>query len=262
MTPIENEKTPKEEILLEALNIKKSLTTEEAATLLKVSPSTVRRIFIELAKKGSVIRIFGGICITESDVTSYSYTSLSKQQTGLKRRIAEKSVSMITSGDLIYLDGGTTVARLAQEVALKLKTGKLKNISIFTNSLVNLELLEQYCPVSLVGGTYRPNRKDTCGFLAEEALKSLHFTKCFLGADGFDVQNGFTTTDYDTARLNALAITQSENSYVLIDSKKFGYNAFVRYAKPSNSILLITDNELSNEQVAALKEADCIFHLC
>ena len=111
---------------------------------------------------------------------------------------------------------------------------------IFTNSLVNLNLLKRH-DVTLIGGKFRDLRKDFHGYTAEEALKSLHFNKCFLGADAYSAQNGFTTTDFSTARLNELVLERSEEKYVLMDSSKFFLSSIVSYSRRISPDKIITE---------------------
>ena len=58
----------------------------------------------------------------------------------------------------------------------------------------------------MIGGTYRTNRKDFCGYMAEKVMKDCHFDKCVLDTDGYNYIAGFTTTDFESARICETAI--------------------------------------------------------
>lgn len=233
-----------EQLILNELEKRDRMNTEEAAALLKASHSTVRRLFTKLEQQGDVVRTFGGICRNSGTSADYSFIELDSHNQEAKERIAQQASVIIKNGDTIYLDGGTTMARLAAELTTLLRSNELKNINIFTNSIVNLNILKNDCPVSLIGGNYKPNRQDFSGFLAEESIKLLHFSKCFLGSDAFEPKSGFTGTDFDAARLNSLVIASSDFRYMLIDSSKFGKASMVKFADLSHISMIITDTGL------------------
>lgn len=232
----------REGILLEHLKAKKRLSLSEAIELLDVSESTVRRLFIRLENAGFAIRSYGGIqLVGNHTIMDYSYDQVEGQSVEQKRLIGERAALLVENGDVMYLDSGTTIAHFCAALAKRIEKKELETVTVFTNSLVNLEILIRHVPVSLIGGEYRANRKDFCGYLAEESVKSLHFTKCFLGADGYNIDNGFTATDFQTARLNELAMRNSDKRLVLMDSSKFSIMSVVSYSRNRTVNTLITD---------------------
>lgn len=240
-------------IILERLKTKKKLSLSEAMDILKVSESTVRRLFIRLENSGLAIRSYGGIQLVNSHpIMDYCYDRVEGQSVEQKKLIGEYASLMVEKGDILYLDSGTTIAHLCAALAGRMEKKELEDVTVFTNSLVNLDILHRHVPVSLIGGEYRSNRKDFCGYLAEEAIKSLHFTKCFLGADGFHLQNGFTATDFHTARLNELAIQSTDKRYVVMDSSKFMVSSVVSYSRNQTIHAIITDKPPENTVLQGL----------
>ena len=154
---------------------------------------------------------------------------------------------------MIFCDSGTTIQCFCTELIRRLRTENLK-IVVCTNSLANLELLSPYLPVKLVGGEYRVNRKDFCGYMTEQALSGLYFTKSFVGADGCSQGKQFTTTDFETARMNQIAMGNSEKSFMLVDSSKFATVAHVAYAPVGNMDTIITDEDIAPETLQQLKQ--------
>ena len=214
------------------LKIHKSISIADAIRITDSSESTVRRVFRRLEQTGDYLRYYGGIRLTSESNTDndYYYENTENRHTDAKLKIATLALSLVEDEDEIYLDSGTTLARFAAKLAEALDKKELRGVRIFTNSLVNLNLLKRH-DVTLIGGKFRDLRKDFHGYTAEEALKSLHFKKCFLGADAYSAQNGFTTTDFSTARLNELVLERSEEKYVLMDSSKFFLSSTVSYSR-------------------------------
>ncbi|MEG2020339.1 MAG: DeoR/GlpR family DNA-binding transcription regulator [Oscillospiraceae bacterium] len=232
--------------LLDEMEFKSAITTEEAVQILNVSEATARRLFNSMAKAGIVVRTFGGICKIQAAVGEYSYETVAAQNGSAKYDIAQMACSLCESNDVLYLDGGSTLSVFAKELSMRIKSGNLENISVYTNSLTTLTALSDCCAVSLLGGRWRSNRRDFCGYLAEDAVRKLSFKACFLGTDACETR-GLTTTDFETARLNELVTAASFRRYALVDAGKFSKNSFVPFAPLSQMTGIITDASLAYE---------------
>lgn len=252
-----------ERAILEQLGRKNTLTLSEAMTLLGMSESTVRRLFIRLENSGAAMRRYGGIqLLHDSPAVDYLYEQVEEQSVFQKRLIGRQAAGMVENGDVLYLDSGTTLACFCTALSARISEGELSGVTVFTNSLVNLEILAPRMTVNLIGGEYRPRRRDFCGYLAEEAVGGLHFTKCFLGTDGFHLRYGFTATDFHTARLNELAIGNTDRRYVLMDSSKFMAASVVSYSREQTIHGVITDRVPAEALAQRLDELGTALILC
>jgi len=231
-----------EQQIINHLKIHKSISINDAIRVTDSSESTVRRTFRRLESTGDYIRYYGGIRLaTESGTDSdYYYEHTENRHVEAKLTIGALALSLLEDEDVIYLDSGTTLARFAARLAEALDKKQLRGIRIFTNSLVNLNLLKMH-DITLIGGKFRDLRKDFHGYTAEDTLKTLHFKKCFLGADGYSTADGFTTTDFQTARLNELVLERSEVKYVLMDSSKFFTSSTVSYTRRISPDMIVTE---------------------
>ena len=252
-----------ERAILEQLGRKNTLTLSEAMELLGVSESTVRRLFIRLENSGAAVRRYGGIqLLHDSPAVDYLYEQVEGQSVFQKRLIGRQAAGMVENGDVLYLDSGTTLACFCTALSARIGEGELSGVTVFTNSLVNLEILGPRMTVNLIGGEYRPRRRDFCGYLAEETVSGLHFTKCFLGTDGFHLRYGFTATDFYTARLNELAIGNADRRYVLMDSSKFMAASVVSYSREQTIHGVITDRVPAEALAQRLDELGTALILC
>ena len=91
-------------------------------------------------------------------------------------------------------------------------------------------------------------------YLTDEVIKKLHFTKCFVGADGFSVANGLTASDFDTARINQLVVAGSEERILLADTSKAGKASVIHYAPIESVDTLVTNKWLDSDIKAELIE--------
>lgn len=236
-------------MILDLLQRKSCLSTQEVMQILGISESTVRRLFFLLAREGKVVRTYGGIQGMVDTDSNYSFEDLENLHLEAKSEIARRATEMLSENDIIYLDCGTTMFQVALALKTRLSNQELRNISVTTNSLANMQVLHAYCDVILIGGTYRERRRDFCGYVAEKSLQFLHFTKSFLGADGFTSSDGFMASDLDTAKLDEIVISRSEENYALLDATKIGRRSFIRYAQPHEIHAIITDHRIRPDQI-------------
>lgn len=246
-------KQNREQELLARLSLVQKLSLSEAMELLQISESTARRLFARLEQDGRAIRTHGGVQCINHTMAAYSFEAGAKTNIDKKTAIAREACRHLEDGDVIFCDSGTTIQCFCSELIRRLQTEDL-NIVVCTNSLANLELLSPYLPVKLLGGEYRVNRKDFCGYMTEQALSGLYFTKSFVGTDGYAQGKQFTTTDFETARMNQIAMSNSERSFMLVDSSKFATMAHVAYTPVEKLDTIVTDDDISPETLQQLRQ--------
>ena len=261
-------KLEQQQELMARLSIMQKLSLAEAMEILNVSESTIRRIFAKMEKEGVAIRTHGGIQSASGAMTRYSFEYGTKTNIEKKTAIAREACKLLKNGDVIFCDTGTTTQCFCAELVCRIKREGL-NVKLYTNSLANLETVQQQVEVSdalstfvcylnenaLIGGEYRPNRKDFCGYLTDQALTGLYFSKSFVGADGCVHGRQFTTTDFDTARMNQIAMRNTDQNIMLVDSSKFSVSAHVAYAPLEMLHTIVTDTGIRPEMLAQLKSS-------
>lgn len=246
------------QVVLQALQEKGKLNVLEVASLIGVSEATARRLFVKLEDEGQAIRTFGGIQPRRPEGTGYSFNASATRRTREKTAIGMRAALEVKSEDYIFLDSGTTVLAMAQALARRCEEERLENVKILTNSLILTDVLTPYCKVVLIGGEIRPERRDACGFLAEEMLKRLHIKKAFLGCDAINLEQGLMTTDERTARMNEIVIHNAACVYILADASKFGETSFISYGALDLVDACIVDSglgpEIAERMAARLKK--------
>lgn len=234
-------------IIIKELQLNGSVTLKDAMSKLNISEATARRLFSRMEEKGLGIRSHGKISLPDSSYNFYRYDASKELYVKEKKQIVQDAVNIVNSGEVLFLDSGTTVCLFSMAIAEAIRQKKLENVKVFTNSYMIINILNDLAEVCLTGGTYRPHRKDFCGYMAEKALKDYHFDKCFLGTDGFSVDTGFTTTDFESAKICETAIERSTNAIILMDFHKYGKSAPISFSNGNNVSLVITDDKISQE---------------
>lgn len=241
-----------ENVILKEMQLSGFVTLKGCMEKLGVSEATARRLFSRMEKKGIGIRSHGKISLPESAYNFYRYEASSEVYVKEKKEVANKAVSLVKDGDVLFLDSGTTVCTFSMALADALRQKTLKNLQIFTNSYTIINILNDLATVNLIGGTYRPFRKDFCGYIAEKTIKDCHFDKCFLGTDGFNRISGFTTTDFESAKICETAINSSETAVILMDYHKANKSALVGFSNGENITAVVSDNKLDSDSIKKL----------
>ncbi len=213
--------------ILELLQSDPELSVEEACERLGASPATVRREFVALAAEGRVEKTWGGIRAKETasvvPAGPAAFTKRLAENAAEKRAIAEAAAALLTDGDVVMIDGGTTTFQLCEFIALK-------RIRIITNSLVIAQEVDRCkgaqrgAEIYLTGGILQPESSVLSGPPAEAFLKRYHARWAFLSAAGVDAKEA---TNHNEAVLASerLMIEQSDRVALLVDENKLGRRA-------------------------------------
>jgi DeoR/GlpR family transcriptional regulator of sugar metabolism len=231
------------------------MSVTDIAAFFQISLPTARRMCAQLEKEQQVIRTHGGVRFVPSVKTSYAFDIIDSKYSEEKAAIAKNASMLVKNDQIIFLESGTTVKQFALALAVRIRNKQLSNIAVYTNSLVNLEILESVCKVNLVGGVYRPERRDFCGLLSERLLRTLRFNACFIGADGLNLSDGIMAMDVETVRLDELLIERSAQSYILVHSEKFTKHSFISYCAVKDVSAIISDSRLSKTIVKEYQAA-------
>ena len=205
--------------ILDLLTEKRSATVQELCEALNASESTVRRDLTELDRLGKLNKVHGGATLPDSQFLADELTMDAKQALAVaeKRDIARAAAMLIRPQDFIYIDAGTTTLALVQALS-----GSALEAHYVTNGIAHARLLVQKgCKVFVPGGMLRPNTEAIVGAAAVASLQAYNFTKAFLGANGVDLQAGFTTPDPEEAAVKATAVRHARENWFLVDSTKF-----------------------------------------
>jgi DeoR/GlpR family transcriptional regulator of sugar metabolism len=231
--------------LVDLLQTKRELLVQDVAGLYAISLPSARRLCAQLEREKRVIRTHGGIHTISQTPAPYAFDVMDSEFNQEKEAIANHAVQLVKNRQCIFLDAGTTVKHFATALASYIKEKDLREIMVFTNSLINLEILSPICKVIAIGGLYRPERRDFCGFLSERELRSLRFDICFLGADGVNLEYGIMALDAETTRIDELLIKRCAKSVLLANSEKFSRQSLFSICPVKEISEIITDSKLS-----------------
>ncbi|MEI6970421.1 MAG: DeoR/GlpR family DNA-binding transcription regulator [bacterium] len=202
------------------------------------SAATIRRDLDILENHGSIRRVHGGAVSVESRLEEPLFDDKASISAREQLKIAEAAAGMITSGNSVFLDGGSTVLLLARLLCER------TDITIVTNSLrAAVELAGRGPRLIVTGGQLRRVSETMVGPLSTRIPDQLRVDRAFMGTIGISIKAGLTTTDPDEAYTKEQVISRAGEVIVLADSTKLGKVSFSRFGHVSDMDLLITDRK-------------------
>lgn len=226
-------------IITETVNREKSVGINTLCELLGASVSTVRRDLNALDEMGKIVKVHGGAVAVSDETAQHELFERDVEEkaalfTEEKAAIAAFASQMIENGDFVFIDAGTTTAKLIELLPRR-------DATFVTNAFANAKMLAQRgFRVFLPGGEIKPSTEAIIGSECLMSLKNYNFTKCFLGANGISIKAGVTTPDVNEARIKEAVIQNSSKSFILADHSKFDKISSVTFAQIFK-VQIITD---------------------
>jgi len=237
------------EKIVALVNERGSIRVSELSELCGVTEETIRRDLDRLEAAGRLRRSHGGAVSVKEGQAELPYTEREIAQAEEKKRIAEEAVKRIRPGDRIILDASSTawyMARIMPDIPLTVLTNAMR----VATELAGREKIG----VVATGGLLSSRTLSFVGPLAERALVDYHVDKVFLSAKGVHLERGLSESNEMQSRLKQTMIGIADEAILLVDSSKFGQQAFARVADLGDMTAVITDRGLPADVRAALAD--------
>jgi DeoR/GlpR family transcriptional regulator of sugar metabolism len=233
--------------ILTILTRRRSISVQELTERFGVSEVTIRKDLTILEEQGYLIRIHGGARLAQDQTHLRTIHSRQAEHTEEKKRIAAAARQLISEGETILIDAGTTCAALAREV-------REMNLRVVTNSLSVMAELADSASISLhsVGGSYRMDGGCFIGPAAEAAMDHYRIDICFIGTPAFTAEGIFSSQNMIEANFKRRALSVSQRRVVLADCSKFEKETFAVFGRADDIDVLVID--APDERILALRE--------
>ncbi len=229
-------KSERKQLILDEIKEKKFLQLEEMVQLLDSSESTVRRDLDELELEGHLRRVHGGAEVISKLQSEESILEKSIKNVQEKMEIAQKALSLIEDGDVIFIDAGTTTELLVELL-------DRRNLTVVTDSIHHAaKLVEKNFKTIIIGGFVKQSTDASIGRAAVEQISQLNFDKAFIGMNGVD-ESFLTTPDMEEAAIKKTIIENAQKTYVLLDVSKIGQVSFAKVARIEKVTLITNHSE-------------------
>ncbi|MFD9891663.1 DeoR/GlpR family DNA-binding transcription regulator [Amycolatopsis sp. NPDC059027] len=246
------------ELILTTLRSEGPAPVRVLAERLGVSQATVRRDLVQLDREGRLTRVYGGAMAAADN--DEPFAEVAEVHAADKDEVARRAAELVTDGDTVLLDIGTTAHRLARQLHDRVLT-------VITSSLAVYEELKDDAGIQLVllGGMVRRSYRSMVGFLTEDALRQVHAGTLFLGASGVRHDDGgvhvMDTTVVEVPVKRAM-IAASDRVVLLADAAKFPGTGLAKVCGPEALDVVVTNAAADAGTCAALAEAGVEVRRC
>lgn len=253
----------RKEKILEQLSREGSIHNKALIRMFGVSSETIRRDLNELARDGKLRKVHGGAIAIAHPAREQEYEVRVKQNSESKKKIGQYAAGLIQDGDIVALDNGTTVEKIAQSVY------GLKDVTFLTNSLNTAGVLVQKQrhgnftgKIVLIGGVLNAANAQASGTVAISNLSRFTVDKAFLTVTSIS-PDGLMMWDENEGEFSACLAKRASDVYVVADSTKFDKGYFYKFLDLGQVGHIITDNqtEISKQMKSAIRSAGVEF-LC
>jgi DeoR/GlpR family transcriptional regulator of sugar metabolism len=241
--------------VVEAVREAGTIGVAELAALTGVSEMTVRRDLDVLARQGLVERYRGGARSLLARGEEPPFAVRAEEGLAVKRRIAAEVAGLISDGEAVVIDSGTTCLEVARALAGR-------RITAMPLSLHAVNALSETPEVTLLvpGGRPRPGELALIGPLTLSALTALRFDVAVIGCCGLTAADGLTAYDLDDAAVKRGAIDAARRVIAVAESPKLTRTALA-FVAPAHALhTLVTDEEAPEQQTTALASAGVAIH--
>ncbi len=176
-----------------------------------------------------------------------------------KERIARYAAEhFVKSGDILFMEAGTTVAAMVKYLV------GYQHLTVIGNGLGTMNELARLTPainVYCCGGMLRPVAYTFVGPQAEEYFRTINATTCFLSATGVTLTEGITDVNLLEIQVKRAMVASANRVVFLMDSSKFGVRSLARVVPMEEVDVLITDSNAPASFVDALRAQGIEVHL-
>jgi len=254
LLPIQRKST-----IIEYLSNEGGCTIKHLSQALNVSEMTIRRDLKQLELNGRVILSHGGAVLAQQYVREPAAIDKENRNQDIKEQLARYAVeNFVNEGDVIILEGGTTVSRMPAYFH------PFSQLTVLTNGLNTLNSLHSEAAKNTIlccGGTLREQSSTFVGPVAEAFFEQFHAHSVFLSGLGFTQETGFTDPNLLDTRIKKAMIHSARQVVMLLDSSKFGAMSFTTTAMAAEISALITDRGIPDSIKDYFQEQNIPVHI-
>lgn len=217
------------------------------AEKLGVSEATIRRDLEQLHAEGRLTRVYGGaLAVDGGDEPFADVNAVHAEE---KDRIARRAAELVSDGESVLLDIGTTALRVAQHL-------HGRSLTVVTSNLAVLEELQNDEQIELIvlGGFVRRSYRSLVGYLTEESLRQIHVDWLFLGTSGVRQDGRVMDSTMIEVPVKRAMIKAADRVVLLADRTKFPGHGVARVCEPGELSMVVTESEADRATRAQLTE--------
>nr|WP_274380733.1 DeoR/GlpR family DNA-binding transcription regulator [Nesterenkonia muleiensis] len=211
---------------------------------------TVRRDIAALEQQGRVYSVPSGVKLAERLHSEPSFLDKSVTDLDNKRAMAAAAAELITPGQTIYLDAGTTLGQIVPLI------WDVQDLTVVTNDITTAGLLVDHPSVELyhVGGRIDRENRSSIGDLAAASVAEFNLDTAFISTSSWDLGRGSTTPSEMKVTVKRAAMRAASLSVLVASSAKYGTFGTFRVSSLQSFDQIISDAGLPESTLYAIRE--------
>ncbi|MCU1459349.1 MAG: DeoR family transcriptional regulator [Actinomycetia bacterium] len=216
---------------------------------------TIRRDLDLLVARGVARRVRGGAVNLLMRGEALPFAMRELEAVDSKRRIAAAVAALISDGEAVGLDSGTTVVETARAL-----TGR--RLTVMPMSLHAAMALAGSPSIRLMlpGGETRAGELAMVGPMALAGIAALRFDTVVLGCCGVSPEGQMMAHDLGDAAVKLALLASARRSVLALDGAKFGRAALAVVCELAAVDVVVTDGSAPDSAAAALEAAGVEVH--
>ena len=238
----------RKQLILEKLGTEGQVQSKALSMFFDVSEDTIRRDLRELAAEGRLQRVHGGALPSSSAIAPFAERQSVKMDA--KKRVARKGAQLISSGQVVIVDGGTTTSELITFFPPDLRITVVTHSPSIALGLVDHPSIE----VILIGGRLYKHSIVAVGAAAIEGIENIHADLFFMGVTGIHPEAGLTTGDFEEACIKRAFSGRAAETVVLASTEKINTASSFVIGDVSLANTIVVEDDTDRSWVNALSE--------
>ncbi|MET9885603.1 DeoR/GlpR family DNA-binding transcription regulator [Streptomyces sp. NPDC006430] len=224
-------------------------TVAELAQATGASEMTIRRDLEVLESRGALRRVRGGAVSSLPGGVEPPYAIRAMSASRTKERLARTVVELLTEGETVALDTGTTAVAVARAMAGR-------QLTVTPLSLHAAFVLSGHPGIQLVlpGGQVRAEELSFHGNTPVQTFKDLCFDTFVLSCCGVDPVRGATAYDLDDVQVKRAAVAAAQRVILVATADKLGRAALGRICTMEEIALVVTDAPADSPLVKEVRD--------
>ena len=229
--------------IIEKLRIDKVVSVHELAGQFNTTDMTIRRDLAALERKGLITRSYGGAVFNEKVGHESEFLTRQGEESEVKSLLGQRAAALVTPGDSIGIDIGTTAIEVAKYVR------DIPDLTVITASIPVINELSTARGVHLIctGGELSSKDMSLNGHAATNMLQEYVLDKVFIGVAGISFDHGYTVFNMQDALVKRVLIERALEVIVVADSRKIGLARYASVCPVDAANKIITDSGISDE---------------
>ncbi len=250
-------RSPRHETIIQLVKDNGFMPIEELASILNVTPQTIRRDINYLCEENILRRYHGGAAMGGVSADEDYFSRKAKLQSE-KAHIAQQVAEHIPDNSTLFMSIGTTMEAIATTLVQN-----HSGLRVITNNIHVASIMSSRPDfnVMITSGTVRASDGGITGVATMEFITQFKVDYAILGISSIEHDGSLLDFDYREVRIARAMLENARNRYLAADHTKFGKTSLVRMGNLLDFDAFFTDGEIPENLRKILDEEGINYYI-